>query len=62
MTYLPVIFALCRQFQTCLSTILVYVLLTCWLEYIVSVLSRLVQAFSLYCDYMMESSKETNFI
>ena len=25
-------------------------------------MSRLVQAFSLYCAYMMESSKEANFI
>ena len=63
MTYSTMIrfLILCRQVQTCLSKILEYVLFSCWLEYIVSDLSRLVQAFSLYCAYMMESSKEANF-
>ena len=68
MTYLNMMrfLLLCRQVQTCLSKILEYVLFTCWLGYIVSVLSR---SFSLYCAYMMESSKganqrsnDTNFI
>ena len=64
MTYLAMMrfLLLCRQVQTCLSKILEYVLFTCWLEYIVSVLSRLAQAFSLYCASTMESSKEANFI